>query len=143
MAILNRFSAILLCCDSTHFFASRCGISGDSGPAILGIVRFAIRDSVPLRCHYMSLCSEVPASTKFNSQRIVYVMISGACNLVSLRGCLCNLVGKGSPKSREDRKETFAARGEQSAESCHAFGCHAFGTRPQFSCSPPLMKSGY
>ena len=49
MAILNRFSAILLYCDSTHFFASRCGISGDSGPAILGIVRFAIRDSVPLR----------------------------------------------------------------------------------------------
>ena len=26
MAILNRFSAILLYCDSTHFFASRCGI---------------------------------------------------------------------------------------------------------------------
>ena len=49
MAILNRFSAILLYCDSTHFSASRCGISGDSGPAILGIVRFAIRDSVPLR----------------------------------------------------------------------------------------------
>ena len=49
MAILNRFSAILLYCDSTHYFASRCGISGDSGPAILGIVRFAIRDSVPLR----------------------------------------------------------------------------------------------
>ena len=48
MAILNRFSAILLYCDSTHFFASRCRISGDSGPAILGIVRFAIRDSVPL-----------------------------------------------------------------------------------------------
>ena len=48
MAILNRFSAILLYyCDSTPFFASRCGISGDSRPAILGIVRFAIRDSVP------------------------------------------------------------------------------------------------
>ena len=31
-----------------NFCASRCGISGDSGPAILGIVRFAIRDSVPL-----------------------------------------------------------------------------------------------
>ena len=30
------------------FFASRCGISGHSRPAILGIVRFAIRDSVPL-----------------------------------------------------------------------------------------------
>ena len=44
MAILNRFSAILLYCDSTRFFASRCGISGDSRPAILGIVRFAIRD---------------------------------------------------------------------------------------------------
>ena len=48
MAILNRFSAILLYCDSTHFFAFRCGISGDSRPAILGIVRFSIRDSVPL-----------------------------------------------------------------------------------------------
>ena len=44
------FPAILLCCDSTQFSASRCGISGDSRPAILGIVRFAIRDSVPLRC---------------------------------------------------------------------------------------------
>ena len=31
-----------------RFFASRCGISGDSRPAILGIVRFVIRDSVPL-----------------------------------------------------------------------------------------------
>ena len=30
MAILSRFSAILHYCDSTHFFASRCGISGDS-----------------------------------------------------------------------------------------------------------------
>ena len=49
MAVLNRFSAILLYCDSAPFFASRCGISGDSRPAILGIVRFAIRDSVPLR----------------------------------------------------------------------------------------------
>ena len=49
MAILNRFSAILLYCDSSHFFASRWGISGDSRPAILRIVRFAIRDSVPLR----------------------------------------------------------------------------------------------
>ena len=48
MAILNRFPAILLYCDSTHLFASRCGISGDSRPEILGIVRFAIRDSVPL-----------------------------------------------------------------------------------------------
>ena len=48
MAILNRFSAILLYCDSTHFFSSRCGMSGDSRPA-LGIMRFAIRDSVPLR----------------------------------------------------------------------------------------------
>ena len=48
MAILNRFSATLLHCDSTQFFASRCGFSGDSRPAILGIVRFAIRDSVPL-----------------------------------------------------------------------------------------------
>ena len=30
------------------FFASRRGISGDSRPAILGIVRFATRDSVSL-----------------------------------------------------------------------------------------------
>ena len=43
MAILNRFSAILLYCASTQSFASRCRISGDSRPAILGIVRFAIR----------------------------------------------------------------------------------------------------
>ena len=49
MAILNRFSAILLYCDSTHVCASRCGISGDFS-AILGIVRFAVRDSVPLSC---------------------------------------------------------------------------------------------
>ena len=48
MATLNRFSAILLYCDSTRFFASRCGISGDSRPAILGIVRFTICDSVLL-----------------------------------------------------------------------------------------------
>ena len=48
MAILNRFSAILLYCDSTHFLASRYGLSGDSRPAILGIMRFAVRDSVPL-----------------------------------------------------------------------------------------------
>ena len=31
------------------FFASRCRMSGDSRPAIPGIVRFAIHDSVPLR----------------------------------------------------------------------------------------------
>ena len=45
-----KSSAILLDCDSTHvfFFASGCGMSGDSRPAILGIVQFAIRDSVPL-----------------------------------------------------------------------------------------------
>ena len=48
MAILNRFSAILHYRDSTQLCASHCGISGDSWPAILGIVRFAIRDSVPL-----------------------------------------------------------------------------------------------
>ena len=42
-AILNRISAILLYCNSTHFCASHCGNSGDSWPAILGIVRFATR----------------------------------------------------------------------------------------------------
>ena len=47
MAIPNRFSAILLHCDSTHFFASRCGISGVSRPTILGIVQFAILDCMP------------------------------------------------------------------------------------------------
>ena len=49
MAILNRLSrdnSTFLRFDS--FFASRCGISGDSRPAILGIVGFAIRTSVPL-----------------------------------------------------------------------------------------------
>ena len=39
--------SILFYCDLT-FFAFLCGISGDSRPAILGIVRFAIGDSVPL-----------------------------------------------------------------------------------------------
>ena len=34
---------------ANSFFASRCRISGNSRPAILGIVRFAIRESVPLR----------------------------------------------------------------------------------------------
>ena len=48
MAILNRFSSILLHFDSTEMFACHCGILGDSRPAILGIVRFTIRDSVPL-----------------------------------------------------------------------------------------------
>ena len=43
----------LIFCDSTlllfaFIFASRCGISGDSRPAILGLVRFMIRDSMPL-----------------------------------------------------------------------------------------------
>ena len=37
MAILNRFSVILLYCDSTHFLDSRCEISGDSRPAILRV----------------------------------------------------------------------------------------------------------
>ena len=50
MTILNRFSANLLYCDSNRFFAFCCGISGDSRPAILGIMRFAVRDSVPLKC---------------------------------------------------------------------------------------------
>ena len=45
MAILNRFSAIVLYCDPAPAFASRCKISGDFRPAILG----SIRDSVPLR----------------------------------------------------------------------------------------------
>ena len=35
LAILNRFSATLLHCDSTHFCASCFGNSGDSTPAIL------------------------------------------------------------------------------------------------------------
>ena len=39
----SKFTAIRVI-----FFASRCGISGDSRPAIQRIVRFAIRDSVPL-----------------------------------------------------------------------------------------------
>ena len=50
MAILNRFSAILLAAIRLELInASRCKISGDSRPAILGIAPFAIRDSVPLR----------------------------------------------------------------------------------------------
>ena len=45
MAILNRFSAILLYSDLTNFLcASRCRISGDSRPATLGIVRFSIQN---------------------------------------------------------------------------------------------------
>ena len=35
--------------DSTYIVVSRCGDSGDSRPAIMAIVRFAIPDSVPLR----------------------------------------------------------------------------------------------
>ena len=38
--------SVLLRFDS--FFASRCESSGDSRPVILGIMRFVIRDSVPL-----------------------------------------------------------------------------------------------
>ena len=49
LATLNRLSAILHDCDSTHVFASCCGISGYSRPTIPGTVRFTIRDSVPLR----------------------------------------------------------------------------------------------
>ena len=44
-----RFGVATLCQVSTHFCASRCGNSGDSRPANLGIVWFAICDSVPLR----------------------------------------------------------------------------------------------
>ena len=40
LAILSRESAILLYLGSAHICASRCGNSGDSRPAILGIVRF-------------------------------------------------------------------------------------------------------
>ena len=54
---------------------SRCGNSGDSWPAILGIVRFASRDSVPLSavdlrpplaCHRLcfGLRPEIPLSTQ-------------------------------------------------------------------------------
>ena len=49
LSILNRFSAILLCCDSTHFCASRCRNSGNSRLAALMSVRSAIRGSVLLR----------------------------------------------------------------------------------------------
>ena len=47
LAILNRFSAISLHCDSTHFCTSRLGNPGDSWSAMLGIVRFVICDSMP------------------------------------------------------------------------------------------------
>ena len=48
MEILNRFSAILLTANQQKI-ACPCGkFSGHSRPAILGIVRFAIRDSMPL-----------------------------------------------------------------------------------------------
>ena len=43
LAILNRFTSMLVHGDSAQFCASRCGHSGDSNPAILGIVRFSIR----------------------------------------------------------------------------------------------------
>ena len=58
MAILDRFSAILLSCNSTHYFASRCGNSGDSRPTILGIVRFAIRCAakVSVLFSFLPLC---------------------------------------------------------------------------------------
>ena len=72
LAILNRFCAILLCCDSAHFFASRCGNSGDSKPAIPGIVRFAIRDSVPLRSSQTlrSLCCDLNRAIGVHSLNI-------------------------------------------------------------------------
>ena len=40
LAILNRFSAILFYCDSTHFCASHCGISGKSDKMTYIILRF-------------------------------------------------------------------------------------------------------
>ena len=44
--ILNRFSMILLYCNSTHSCDSRCEISGDSAPVVLrecpGIVSYAV-----------------------------------------------------------------------------------------------------
>ena len=47
LAILNRFSVILLHSDSTQVCVSRCGKSGDFRPAALGIIvrfaQFAIR----------------------------------------------------------------------------------------------------
>ena len=49
MAILNRFPRFYFTAIRLIFVASRCRISGDSRPAILGIIRFAVRDSVPLR----------------------------------------------------------------------------------------------
>ena len=49
MAILNRFSPRVYFTAIRLVFASRRGIFGDSRPAILGIVRFAIRASVPLK----------------------------------------------------------------------------------------------
>ena len=48
LAILSRFSVVLLHCGSTQVCASRCRNSGDSRPAMRGNVRFAIRNSVPL-----------------------------------------------------------------------------------------------
>ena len=48
--------AILFYCDSPLFLVSCCGFSGDSSPAILGIVRFAVRDSVPLSSDYFRKC---------------------------------------------------------------------------------------
>ena len=48
MAILNRFSAILLYCDSSHLFASRCGISGDSRLRDSRFCAVKVREENPL-----------------------------------------------------------------------------------------------
>ena len=66
MAILKQFSAILLYCDLTHFCASRCRISGDYRPAILGIVRFAIRDSVPLSSEILMVQNSSKMTKQFS-----------------------------------------------------------------------------
>ena len=85
MTILNRFSAILRCCDSTFFFASGCGISGDSRPAILGKVGFTIRDSAPLSPDSSSVAIAAAAQDHFRATSLtvqpLFVWIS-FCSLL-------------------------------------------------------------
>ena len=49
MAILNRFSAILVSCDSTHFLLLAVEFLAIPGPRLWDRACDSIRDSVPLR----------------------------------------------------------------------------------------------
>ena len=98
MAILNRFSAILLSCDSSQFCASHCGNSGDSGP------RFweSCDSGFAILCHYgpaassrhpletALACLGVRTVVCFNVRRVLrcYVILPPLCMFVCPCPCL-------------------------------------------------------